>query len=346
MGYEDEILERYSTPRLRRNVLPREAKKLNMEFDGQYAKWSKAERDAFLDRLYPNEVSHDESINNAQLNFGCGKAFNDPGSHHPSPSRQDQEGCDAGGAEDGSPRDGRAEVSRQIPRADAGAGQPGRSGRADGRARRAAGAWRQSAAALLIQIGDKILVRGSYTGRVVWARGPWLYIVSDRDMLTRTDYRKWCEPAPAAPGKLEKDGMTTTVKVHVNGQYRATVTKDKLDPVDVEGNYNGGPGEKHFYLAHPANSTFVITEKYVDDADKRPAEKHPAFNTIGWAVKEMQNGRKVRRSGWNGKGMHIAIEWGTEKRMPLVYMLGTNGLTAAWNASQVDLLATDWEIAE
>ncbi len=39
--YEEDILERNSTPRLRRNVLPREAKKLNMEFDGQYNGWTK-----------------------------------------------------------------------------------------------------------------------------------------------------------------------------------------------------------------------------------------------------------------------------------------------------------------
>jgi hypothetical protein len=65
--------------------------------------------------------------------------------------------------------------------------------------------------------------------------------------------------------------MTTTVKVHVNGQYRATVKQGALEPVIVEGNYNGGSGEKSFYLLHPANSTFVITEEYVKDDDKRPA---------------------------------------------------------------------------
>lgn len=63
--------------------------------------------------------------------------------------------------------------------------------------------------------------------------------------------------------------MTTTIKVHVNGQYRATVTQDDREPVVVEGNYNGGSGEQAFYLAHPANSTFVITEEYVADDDKR-----------------------------------------------------------------------------
>jgi hypothetical protein len=65
--------------------------------------------------------------------------------------------------------------------------------------------------------------------------------------------------------------MTTTVKVHVNGKYRATVKQDALDPVIVEGNYNGGSGEKSFWLAHPANSTFVITEEYVQAGDERPA---------------------------------------------------------------------------
>lgn len=65
--------------------------------------------------------------------------------------------------------------------------------------------------------------------------------------------------------------MTTSVKVHVNGQYRATVKQDNLDPVTVEGNYNGGSGEHTFYLPHPANSMFVVTEEYVKDDDKRPA---------------------------------------------------------------------------
>lgn len=66
--------------------------------------------------------------------------------------------------------------------------------------------------------------------------------------------------------------MTTTVKIHVNGKYRATVNQDDKPPVTVEGNYNGGSGEKSFWLSHPANSTFVVTEEYVKDGDERPAE--------------------------------------------------------------------------
>lgn len=66
--------------------------------------------------------------------------------------------------------------------------------------------------------------------------------------------------------------MTTTVKVHVNGQYRATVKQDDKEPMTVEGNYNGGSGEKAFYLPHPAKATFEISEEYVADGDKRPAD--------------------------------------------------------------------------
>lgn len=53
--YEDLILAFHSTPNLRRNVLPRAAKKLNMEFDANFNKMTKAERDEFLNRLYPEE---------------------------------------------------------------------------------------------------------------------------------------------------------------------------------------------------------------------------------------------------------------------------------------------------
>lgn len=60
--------------------------------------------------------------------------------------------------------------------------------------------------------------------------------------------------------------MTTTVKVHVNGRYRATVKQDDRDPVVVEGNYDGSPnpsGGKHFYLPHPAKGIFEISEEQV-----------------------------------------------------------------------------------
>jgi hypothetical protein len=64
--------------------------------------------------------------------------------------------------------------------------------------------------------------------------------------------------------------MTTTVKVHVNGKYRATVKKTdangNIETTVIDGNYEGSPnpsGERSFGLYHPAAATFEITEEQV-----------------------------------------------------------------------------------
>ncbi len=55
MTRDEEICAQFSTPGLRRSVLPRAAKKLNMEFDAQFNRMDRAERDAFLEKMYPTE---------------------------------------------------------------------------------------------------------------------------------------------------------------------------------------------------------------------------------------------------------------------------------------------------
>lgn len=95
---------------------------------------------------------------------------------------------------------------------------------------------------------------------------------------------------------------------------------------------------------------------------------------IGWAVRQMLNGNKVQRAGWNGKGMFIVYmsalnlppfnTQGTERKVndrtakwigedtPLESLPYIAMFTAdkkwlpGWLASQTDLLATDWQIAE
>jgi hypothetical protein len=87
------------------------------------------------------------------------------------------------------------------------------------------------------------------------------------------------------------------------------------------------------------------------------------MNTIGWAVKQMHNGDRVRRAGWNGKGMFLFLVPGSTfkvNRAPLlgIYPEGTEinyhahvdmktatGEIVPWLCSQSDLLATDWELA-
>lgn len=89
------------------------------------------------------------------------------------------------------------------------------------------------------------------------------------------------------------------------------------------------------------------------------------MNGIGWAVKQLQDGKKVRRSGWNGKGMWLILVPGTPHVTmtegsayakaglsltsigPHVDMFTAAGIMQpGWLCSQADLLAADWELAE
>jgi hypothetical protein len=92
---------------------------------------------------------------------------------------------------------------------------------------------------------------------------------------------------------------------------------------------------------------------------------------IGWAVKQMWNGQRVRRRGWNGPDMWIAISniagpksipaeqfWSAAARkfaehqpdgkatvLPCIIMkVATGEILMGWLASQTDLLAIDWEV--
>ena len=72
------------------------------------------------------------------------------------------------------------------------------------------------------------------------------------------------------------------------------------------------------------------------------------MNTIGWAVKQMQDGQKVSRSGWNGKNMYLMLQVpdaNSKMTLPYVYMYTAQGDLVPWLCSQTDLLAADWGIA-
>lgn len=85
---------------------------------------------------------------------------------------------------------------------------------------------------------------------------------------------------------------------------------------------------------------------------------------FSWALAELKAGRRLRRSGWNGKGMCVFLVNGSTfqvNRPPLlgIYPEGTtvtyqphidmrtaDGTIVPWLASQTDVLATDWEYAD
>lgn len=83
---------------------------------------------------------------------------------------------------------------------------------------------------------------------------------------------------------------------------------------------------------------------------------------FGQALKALKKGAKVRRTGWNGKGMwlrlynpyldrefsireHYPADLDSGTLAPWIGMHTADNQFVPWLASQTDLLAEDWEIA-
>ena len=84
---------------------------------------------------------------------------------------------------------------------------------------------------------------------------------------------------------------------------------------------------------------------------------------FAWAIRQIKQGKKMQRVGWNGKGMFVFLVPGSTfqvNRAPLlgIYPEGTeinyhahidmrtaDGQIVPWLASQTDILADDWQEA-
>ncbi|HSW63179.1 MAG TPA: DUF2829 domain-containing protein [Dissulfurispiraceae bacterium] len=82
---------------------------------------------------------------------------------------------------------------------------------------------------------------------------------------------------------------------------------------------------------------------------------NPQGLNFGDAIKALKNGKKVSRSGWNGKGMWLEMQVpDAHSKMTLPYLYlnyptdaqNTPGARVPWLASQTDMLADDWTIVE
>ena len=82
---------------------------------------------------------------------------------------------------------------------------------------------------------------------------------------------------------------------------------------------------------------------------------------FGKAIDAMKNGKRVQRSGWNGKNQYIElasnISYMNSKGEMVnvqhdaignqaVAFVGTSGVQLGWLASQADMLANDWRIVD
>lgn len=79
------------------------------------------------------------------------------------------------------------------------------------------------------------------------------------------------------------------------------------------------------------------------------------------ALQVLKSGERVRRAGWNGKGMFLFVikSWVGQTyhdisytytlphlHLPFIALKTADGAVVPWLASQTDLLAEDWEVAQ
>lgn len=71
--------------------------------------------------------------------------------------------------------------------------------------------------------------------------------------------------------------------------------------------------------------------------------------SFGHALRVLQDGKKVARAGWNGKGMWLALQVpdaNSKMSLPYIYMKTADDKQVPWLASQTDMLANDWQLIE
>ncbi|WP_203642941.1 DUF2829 domain-containing protein [Levilactobacillus andaensis] len=108
----------------------------------------------------------------------------------------------------------------------------------------------------------------------------------------------------------------------------------------------------------------VGNERYlVDYSPVKPAVRHSKKEDVktmdfSKALKLLKQGKRLRRKGWNGKGIFIKLRTATansDMSHDFIY-IDTTGLQTdnqgapkdrvPWLASQTDMLANDWEVAD
>jgi len=81
---------------------------------------------------------------------------------------------------------------------------------------------------------------------------------------------------------------------------------------------------------------------------------------FGEAIEALKAGKRVQRSGWNGKGMWIVLlrpgtgpldsEYATDPPLPidpcLAMRTAPGTLQPGWLASQADILSEDWSVLD
>lgn len=117
---------------------------------------------------------------------------------------------------------------------------------------------------------------------------------------------------------------------------------------------------------NPNDKGYVV--KYSDDyISWSPAEpfetsyRKSGQMNFGHAIELLKRGKKLARSGWNGKNQYIQLATNISYTAPngevvntehkdignkAIAFVGTSGVQMGWLASQSDMLADDWCVVE
>ena len=109
-----------------------------------------------------------------------------------------------------------------------------------------------------------------------------------------------------------------------------------------------GNGQIGFYI-HPNGRDGETLDFNVVGNELRNAVPDTDGFGFGHALDILKAGGKVRRAGWNGKGMWLGLhrpDTDTKMTLPYIYMKTADNQLVPWLASQTDMLSTDWEVLE
>jgi len=101
---------------------------------------------------------------------------------------------------------------------------------------------------------------------------------------------------------------------------------------------------KHMGTPGGPPKEFVEDMIIVLNLARRTLTKEASMN-FGQAIESLKAGKKVSRSGWNGKSMWLALQVPDEHSkmsLPYIYMFTADKKLVPWLASQTDMLAEDW----
>ena len=115
-----------------------------------------------------------------------------------------------------------------------------------------------------------------------------------------------------------------------------------------------GSGRVGFYIHPDGRDGETLDFMVQGNTLALPAQNIDGFG-FGIALDILKKGGKVRRTGWNGRGMWVEMQHPdahSKMTLPYLYLnypdnaLNTPGARVPWLASQTDILATDWEVAQ